>query len=257
LVSSVTLLEDGTERVLCSTIAARAQSMTPPQRSAAVGALVALASGRRTFDEAVDSLVAESDGPSCFPLLRYGDRARWRGEDWVNFLWASSAVGDFATALSIEPDVPASLFLDPDLAHLMRANLAWARCNGTPAPPSGALLSFIDQMSAAAKYWRERAPAVPRTEIANRYESFSYCVAAKCDMLLERLDEAAICLEAAAATPAGLQPLGALLWGDLLAAKGDLSGARAKWAVAASSRQAKLGGFLAREIALRDSGDES
>jgi hypothetical protein len=226
--------------------------MTHGQRTAVVDTLVALASDRSTFDKAVDSLVEEHDGPACYPLLRRGDRTRWRGEDWINFVWACSSVGDFATAVSLESTIPPSLFFDPDLAHLMRANLIWAHCHLSPAPSRDELLSFINEMSSAVQHWRERAPTVGRPEVANRHQAFSHAVAAKCHMMLGQLDAAAATFEAAAGTHAGLRPLAALLWGDLLAAQGDRSGARAKWAIAAKSQQAAYGGFLGREIALRD-----
>lgn len=257
LVSSVVLLDDGPARVVSGAIAGRAQRMTPRQRKAAARGLVALASSGRTFDEAVDTLVAEDDGPACYPLFRSSDRARWRGEDWINFVWASSAVGDFEAALRLEPDIPPSIFLDPDLAHLMRANLVWARCHSARTSSRDDLLSFVNQMSEAAAHWHERASTVTRAEIATRHEGFSYTTAAKCHVLLDQLDVAIGSLEAAAAAYRGASPLAALLWGDVLAAQGDLLGARAKWAVAASSRQAKLRGFLAREIALRDLGEAS
>jgi ClpX C4-type zinc finger len=251
LVDSLVLLDDGPERVLSGLVLNRAERLTPQQRAAAASALAALANGRLTFFAELDRLVAERDGPACYPLLSRTDRKHWRQADWINFAWASCAVGDFAAVVKLEPDVPPSLLKDPDQAHLMRMNLVWARCHASTAPMRDELLAFVNEMQIASAYWQEQSRSGDRAGIAARYLACAEGTAAKCHVLLADIDAAIRCFETAAATTAGIQPFAALLWGDILATRGDVPGAQAKWALAAGSDEAALGGLLSREVAGR------
>lgn len=107
----------------------------------------------------------------------------------------------------------------------------------------------MDELDGARKHWIAREADPTHGALANRYRAHVEGTAAKCWTLLGQQDSAMECLKAAEATNAGLQPLAALLWGDLLAAAGDAAAAKAKWKLAAS--HPRPGPHLARELATR------
>jgi predicted negative regulator of RcsB-dependent stress response len=118
-------------------------------------------------------------------------------------------------------------------------------------PPSDRELEqLLAKLNAARQYWSKLLEG-PRATQANAMLSALEGVAAKCNLLLGRTDEAIDCLECAESTSAGPLPLALIMWGDILSQRGDPADAREKWQLAAKSEDARNPGVLRLLLAER------
>jgi len=235
-------------RVLQELLVARADKLDARRRHDLGRALATLIGKDLPAYDVVDAFVRYDD-PTVVHDLLDGKRAFWRTRDWINFTWAACAIGSFRSVAELDDVLPQELFDDEDDQHLIRGNVIWARCHSVPAPPRATLQSFTAALGLARNHWTKRRTDVLFEALADKYLSSTLGTLAKCWSMLGDSNAAIECLEAAEATSAGVQPLAVLLWGDLLAARGDEAGAKAKWDLAAATPNP--GPHLLREVASR------
>lgn len=236
-------------RALQEVLAVRGAELDPSQRDGLGRALAILTEGGLPAYNVVDAFVGYGDPAIVHHLLDGTRRDLWRPRDWINFTWAGCEIGDFRSVAELDHVLPQHFFDDEDDKHLLRMNIIWARCHADPVPSRVTLQRFVEELRFARDHWTKRRTDVLYEALADKYLSSTHGTLAKCCSALGDLNAAIECLEAAGATSAGVRPLAALLWGDLLAACGDEVAAKAKWRLAAAA--SNPGPYLAREVATR------
>jgi len=236
-------------RVLQEIFVVRGAELDPSQRQELGRAFAILIGEGLPPYTVIDAFVRYKEPTVVHDLLDRTRRQLWRADDWINFSWAACEVGDFRSVAELADVFAQQVFDDADDKHLIRMNIIWARCHAEPAPPRAAVQGFVEELGVSRDHWATRKADVLFEALADKYLSSTQGILAKCWSLMGDLDAAMKCLELAQATSAGVQPLAWLLWGDLLAARGDEAAAKEKWNLAAASPNP--GPHLTRELASR------